>query len=469
MAGAINNVFILPEAFSDFKSGMGFIGVMVSIATICGQIFSFSTYSVLVNWIPKLKDESKEKNLLGFSFSTLLVGIAVFLISFYLGKDVLANWFAADNQILFYDYLVPIIIICVAQIVFLYFSGFLNSRFKSVLVTALQDPFLKITYLIIAVLFLTGYIDYAQLVWSFIFTYVLVAGITFLSSLKLGFRYRLHSKIENAKEVINYSIFSLLDKSAATLILRMDLLMLAFILDLDYVAEYMVAFFIGMVVYIPFKSIQPIGNTLVSKAIGNNDNKELLDIYTKSSFYSLLLGGFIFCAIWINIDEILLVLNEKFRNGKWVILFIGVAKLIQTAGGVNAAIIVYSNKYRFNLILNLALVLLVFVTNLLLIPAFGINGAALATLISLVIHALIKLIFIQIEFKIQPFTANTFKLISVFGVLLFGFWFFPELGLHPIIQGIIKGSLFTAVFLGALKIFRIVPELNSLRDLKNLF
>jgi O-antigen/teichoic acid export membrane protein len=249
----------------------------------------------------------------------------------------------------------------------------------------------------------------------------------------------------------------------------MDTLMVAFILDFDTTAEYILAFFIGNVVYIPFKSIQSIGNSLVSQAFGKSDPSQISDIYVKSAFYSLLFGGFIFCAVWINVDEILLVLNEKFRNGKWVILFIGVAKLVQVAGGVNSAIIVYSEHYKFNLRLNVVLVTITFITNLLLIPTFGMNGAALATLISLTVHAVMKLIFVHHKFTLQPFQANTFKLILTFLVLVFGFSFFPSLGINPIVQGIIKGSIFTVLFIGALKYFKIVPELNSLRDLKSLF
>ncbi len=343
------------------------------------------------------------------------------------------------------------------------------SKLKTVLITALQDPFLKISYLAIAVFYYLEYITYSQLIWLFILSYVLSAAIVFMSSLVNGYKFSISSKFESAKEIFNYGIYSFLDKTAGILILRMDLLMIAFILDLESVAEYTLAFFIGSVVYIPFKSIQSISNPLASKAIGENDQKDLLDLYRKSSFYSLLLGGFIFCAIWINVDDILLVLNEKFRNGKWVILFIGVAKLIQTAGGISGAIIVYSDKFRFNLKLNVILVVFVFLTNLLLIPSYGINGAALATLISLSVHSILKILFIRKEFKIQPFNRKTAQLILTFLGFIAGFSFFPELGLHPIIEGIIKGSLFTFLLVGALKIFKIVPELNSLKDLKKLF
>ncbi len=469
IAGAINNIFVLPEAFSDFKSGMGFVGVMVSIATICGQLFSFSTHNVLVNWIPKSKTESEERKLQGFTFFTLLVGIGIFLVSFLLGNQLLASWYVPEDRVLFNQFLIPIVIICTAQLLFLYFSGYLNSRYKSVLVTALQDPFLKIFYLTLALLYWFDFLSYEMLIWGFILSYIICAVLVFISSLSAGFKLSVTTKIISIKEILSYSIYSLLDKSAATLVLRMDLLMIAFILDLDSVAEYMLAFFIGSVVYIPFKSIQAIGNSLVSKAIGENNDKELLVIYRKSVFYSLLFGGFIFCAIWINVDDVLLVINENFRNGKWVILFIGVGKLVQVSSGVSGAIIVFSEHFKFTLRLNLILVVLTFITNLLLIPSFGINGAALATLISLLIHTALKIWFIRSKFQIQPFTEKTIHLIVLFIALTFSFTFFPELVLHPIIQGIIKGSLFTLLLVGALKVFKIVPELNSLRDVKKLF
>ena len=118
---------------------------------------------------------------------------------------------------------------------------------------------------------------------------------------------------------------------------------------------------------------------------------EIKNIYEKSSLNQLLLGGFIFLIIWLNIDEGLALLPEKFQGGKYVVLYIGLSKLFSVATGVNGQIIVNSKYYRFDLYSNFILLIITIFTNYIFIPEssplseysiVGINGAAFATALS---------------------------------------------------------------------------------------
>tara|TARA_R110002033_G_scaffold1316_1_gene12007 strand:- start:796 stop:1164 length:369 start_codon:yes stop_codon:yes gene_type:complete len=67
------------------------------------------------------------------------------------------------------------------------------------------------------------------------------------------------------------------------------------------------------------------------------------------------------------------------------------------------------------------------ILNVIFIPIYGINGAAYATFIAIVLYNLSKILFVQYAFKMNPFTIETVKvaILIVCCVLLFYFWEFP--------------------------------------------
>jgi O-antigen/teichoic acid export membrane protein len=97
--------------------------------------------------------------------------------------------------------------------------------------------------------------------------------------------------------------------------------------------------------------------------------------------------------------------------------------------GPNAATLIVIGKTKLNLIDNLAGVIGNVVLNLLLIPTFGIIGAATASTLSFVVVNMVKSAQIFRSHKIHPFTRNymhpvlaSIVLISLIYVLLNTFW-----------------------------------------------
>ncbi len=97
-------------------------------------------------------------------------------------------------------------------------------------------------------------------------------------------------------------------------------------------------------------------------------------------------------------------------SGKIVILILGIAKLFDMITSVNELIISYSKYFRFNLFALLVLAVLNVIANLIFIPYFDIAGAALATLLSIVLYNSVKTIFIYTKYRIHPFQGQMFKI-----------------------------------------------------------
>jgi len=139
----------------------------------------------------------------------------------------------------------------------------------------------------------------------------------------------------------------------------------------------------------------------------------------------LIIGLLLFIGIWMNINDLLLFVPEKYQGIQMVFFYIGLSKLIDVSVGVNGAIISTSNYYKYDLYINVFLILIIIVTNIIFIPLYGIVGAAMATSLAILIHNIIKTSVLYSLFKIQPFQINMLKVILVSVLIFYGLNLLP--------------------------------------------
>jgi O-antigen/teichoic acid export membrane protein len=241
--------------------------------------------------------------------------------------------------------------------------------------------------------------------------------------------------------------------------------MIGILLDLNNVAFYTLAFYIGAVTQLPQKAISAIANPLASNAINTNNDKALSEIYKQSSFNQFILGGILFVAIWVSINEVMVLLPEKFSGGKWVVFFIGLSRLFQMATGVSGGILVYSKHFRLNFRLNLILIVLTLVTNYFFIHKgylnMDITGAAIATAITFFIYNLVKIIYVKKYFQISPFSKH-YGIGFLLLLLTMTVYFWEPMRSNMIAAILLKSGLVTIVLLGITIKSGFFPDLTKL-------
>jgi len=241
------------------------------------------------------------------------------------------------------------------------------------------------------------------------------------------------------------------------------MMMIASLLDLEQVAFYTVAFFIGNAIKVPGKSIVSTAIPLISKAWEEKDLKTIQSLYSKSSINQLIIGGVFFLRVWLNIDEIFSLLPNKFSHGKWVVLFIGLSQLFNISTGINGVIIVNSKHYRYDLITNVILVFLTIGTNYFFIPIYGINGAAMATAISVLLFNLIRLVLIKVKMNMHPFSLQTLKTILLLFVVYFLLGLLPNTN-YAFADIIWKSILVFSIFIPTVLYLNLSEDINKIRD-----
>ncbi|MDZ4785236.1 MAG: polysaccharide biosynthesis C-terminal domain-containing protein, partial [bacterium] len=172
---------------------------------------------------------------------------------------------------------------------------------------------------------------------------------------------------------------------------------------------------------------------------------------------------FILIGVWINLDSLFLLMpnGAKYEAGKWVVVIVGIGKLVDMLFGPSSEIIVLSKYYKFNIILILLLAAIVIISNNLLIPRYGIEGAALGSAFALITFNVAKYIFIYVKYKIQPFEITTLKVLIIAALTLAANQFTFPVG-STIIDIILRSILTTVLFGGLVILAKVSPEANEL-------
>jgi O-antigen/teichoic acid export membrane protein len=326
----------------------------------------------------------------------------------------------------------------------------------------INEVFLKFYSMSVLLLHWFGYVDFTTFLQIYLFGYFLKFTILFVIQWKND-RFSLAFSVNDLKlkEILSFGLFVFIGGASVMIVTRVDMIMIGTMIDLEHVAFYTVAFFIGNAIKIPGKSIASISVPLLAKAWEKQDFKQIQTLYSKSSINQLIIGGVFFLCIWINIDEVFSLLPLKFSFGKWVVLFIGLSQLFNISSGVNGAIIVNSRYYRYDLYTNVLLVFITLLTNYIFIPIYGINGAAMATALSVFLFNFIRLVLIKVKMKMHPFSLKTIYTVIIFCVIYFLVNFLPLSG-NVYFDIFWKSVLIIMMYIPAVLYFNLSEDINKL-------
>jgi O-antigen/teichoic acid export membrane protein len=343
-----------------------------------------------------------------------------------------------------------------------------RSELKSVFPAVLREFILRLSTLVTLCMYSFNFLSFSEFVYCWLGLYSL--NVLFLSIylfrfklLNISFGFPLFPNSDIARKMSKYGLVTLLTSSAAILVNRIDVLMLGYYLELENIAFYTVAFFMASLIHIPARSILQIVKPLLAKAWAENNMQEIVNLYRKTALNQLIIGLLLFIGVWMNINDLLLFVPEKYQGIQMVFFYIGLSKLIDVSAGVNGAIISTSNYYKFDLYINLLLIALTVFTNTMFIPLYGIEGAAIATSLSIFIHNIVKTSVLYFVFKIQPFQVNTFKIILVSTCIYASLYFIPfdfidSLILRILIRSFCIIIVYSSVIIG----FKLSEDINQL-------
>jgi len=249
---------------------------------------------------------------------------------------------------------------------------------------------------------------------------------------------------------------------ALLLVTKLDGLMVGSMSTLKMNGVYAIAVNLAAVIEVPTKALYSASISSVARYLADDNHLELDNLYKKVSINLLLVGLLLLGAMLISVDSLFALLPNRgeVAAGKSVLVLLGIAKLVEMATGLNNYMIYYSKYYRYSLLALGVLAVANIGFNLLLIPRFGLNGAAFATLLSIAFYNLISLALVWQKFGLQPFTLKT-PFAGLLALLVFGaVWWVPLSGFHLLDLGL-RSGLYALIFTALVLRLRLSEDMNE--------
>ena len=460
LLGYINTILIFPNFLS--QAEFGFTRLLIAVASLITQFAQLGIPSILIKFFPN-PDEEKQKQAISFGLIVTFIGgliASVLLVAFE--TQILKNY--AEESLLLKDYYLLLIPFFLALLAFNLFDSYLRILFKNSFTAFLNNILLRVLWLIIVLIYGFGYISTAEFLYTYVGGQLLISVLAIIYTAYLHkLKITLYPKISkiSLKEITQFGGFTLLSGLSTFMINRVDIIMLGGYEGLVSIAIYSIAFYMSTVIIVPAKSISRTSAILATQGLRDNDLGKVEDIYRKTATNQLLLGCLIFIGIIVNYQSILAYLPDEYSGSFWAFVFLGGAKVVDTSLGINGSIIINSKYYRFDIVSSIILLVLTVVTNMLFIPVYGLEGAAMATAFSLVLYNLAKYLFVKVQMGLSPFSLPyLFALLLLIPCFLIGLYL-PKINII-FIDIIVRSSIVVAVFVLLNRWLNASPEINAL-------
>ncbi|MEA2042241.1 MAG: oligosaccharide flippase family protein [Bacteroidota bacterium] len=460
--GFVSTGLLMPKVFSPTQVGL--VSLLIALTQIFSTFSNLGFNSVLSRLFPYFRRQEKGHNgILNLGLIVVLLGTALAVSGLLLLKHQIIGGEPEDVLILEnnYQYL-PFLILALS--LFNLFDTYNRMLYDAVSGIFLREVLVRSLNIALIVLFVYDYIDFPTFVLCYVLSYI---APTILIALLLLIRRQFYIPKPNRfiigrlkGRMLSLGFFGILTTFSGVAVMNIDKYMVSYYLGLDATGIYSVTFYFAVLVLMPSRALRKISAIFISEAWKEKRLDTIGEIYRKSTINQLLIAALIFVGIWANIDNIFRIIPD-YSAGIYVILFIGLANIIDMASGVSAGIISLSKDYKVHAYIMIVMIASVIISNMLLIPAYGMNGAAMASMLSVFVTILLRFLFLYFKHGLQPYKIKHLLIIITAAAVLFLNSFLPYLS-NLYIDILVRSSLIGIVFITTAYFLRLSEDANQL-------
>lgn len=460
--GLVNTGILFPRILEPDKIGL--LSWLVAVSAIAAQFSTLGFNNVTSRLFPYFRNEKrKHHGFLIILFCVGMVGFIFALIAFFVAKPFAIEMYRQESPLYtrFIYYLLPLVFF---SLYFNLLDGYNRVMYDVVSGTFFRDIVFKLLTLGGIVLYWQGVIDFSAFLLLYVIAYCLPAVLLFLllwsrGQISFGFEGGFIGS-DLRRSMFSVSFFGILNGLSDKLTNNIDRIMIVAMAGLGANGIYATMANFGVLVSMPSRSLKKIASTVIAEAWKRDDRDVIGKVYSQSGLHQFIAACLLFIGIWVNIDNIFQIVTPRFLAGKYVVLFIGLTHVLNMLSGVSGVVIQNSPHYRVQTYLMITFGCMVLGTNALMIPLWGITGAAVATLVSSFIFNFLKFLFLYRKYRLQPFN---YKYLEVVGVSVFTYivgYVIPQMQWF-VVDIIIRSMVVGVVFVTLIIIFRISDDLNT--------
>lgn len=463
--GAYNMLVLSPKILSTEQ--LGLTRIIADAGLTLAMLCTLGSIPVIYKFFPFYKSYLKKESI-DLPYVTGMLCLAGTIIMIFIGwlcKDIIVRKFSEKSP-LFVEYSYLVYPYSLLMLCFMWMESFAISLHKGVYSNTFREILPRLIFTIILLLFSFSILSERQLYVLFSFSYLIPVILLYILLKKTG-HFRIVPKISSLTtrlggKMASFGLFvfgaqflNLLSKTVDTFIISAKSNN-----GLADTAIFTIATYIVTLMEVPQRSMNSVTIPVLAESWKNKDLDHIGRIYKKSVTNLLVVGLAMFSLLWLNLNNIALFLGKNFNGIEIVILFMGIAKLIDLGTGANSQIIGTSSYWKVDFTTNVIYTIVALPLNYFLISKFGLLGAAYSTLISVTFYNAMRFGFLWYKFGMQPYTKNDLivVLISVISILI--------VSRIPIISNLyldctIRLLAFITLFTPTIYLLKISPQINE--------
>ena len=468
--GFLTQGIFFPNLLS--KAQVGLLSLLISLSLVLAQLSNLGTNGTGGRYFPYFRNAERQHN--GYLFLTsltTLIGFALCVLGLWLARPWIIQNYQTQSA-LFVDYYYLLIPLTLFTVYFTVFDNYARLLYDPVTGTVLQQFVQRLLILLAGVVYWLGWVTFSQflglwLLAFFLQTVLMILGVARDEALFLRRRF-LALDPELRRNLTRYAALTLTTALSSQIILTIDKVMINNTkgLGLEATGVYSIAANFATVIAVPATALYKVSGALIAESWKVNDLKNIFNIYQKSCLNQLIAGCLVFMGVAANLPNVFRFLPAGYEAGYYVILWLGLGKLIDMATGVNGIILNTSRYYAYDSLFFVALTFFTIGVNIYLIPRFGINGAAIGGALATLLYNLARTLFVGFAFRMQPFTWQNLAVV----VLATGVWWISVQVSYPtadapkwrfILDIAWRSALITALFGGLVIALNLSSEVNQ--------
>lgn len=466
--GFLNTLFIATHFLSPEEIGLQ--RILIEAATLLAGLSQLGVTQVGVRFFPYFKTEDRRhRNFFYYLCLLPVLGIALFGFLYFVLRQPVSRYFSAESA-LFTDYYFWVFPLSVIMVYMAVFETYGNVLMRIAFPKMVREVGLRVFTMAAILAYGLHWVSLNGFVVLLTVAYALAVAVDLVYVLWLcPPRGKPHPSTDIRpgirKDIAAYTAFFTLASLANLIVLRMDVFMVSAKMGLEYTAIYSIAYYMAAIIEMPSRSTGTIAMPLIAEAYKQGDRPRLATLYRQIVSNQFLIALLVFLVLWINIKNVYALMpnGAYYGQGIGVVLFIALAKIIESVSMVGGYMLNYSPYYRYSLPFIFLLGGLTIATNLWLIPRLGVNGAAMATLLTIFLYAVMLVVFVAWKIKVHPFSTGMLKALAVTVVVcgLHALW--PCMG-NPVLDAAVRTVVLGGGALAAVYALKVSPEFNGLLE-----
>jgi O-antigen/teichoic acid export membrane protein len=389
----------------------GLYTIALSTATVIASVSVFGLHTAMVRYVAVYSKKKSDDELWGLlQFGT---GVTL-LISTALAIGFFALSYVVADRIYHRPELAPLLQVMAVAVPFMAMGTLFNGAtdgFKKMHYAVIAQNMVQtvVRLVLIGIMFLIGMkAIHAVAIFGLSNVATVVLFLFFLHKefpLNRSLRHVKH----NRREILSFSIPVWISGLLRTFRSNIQILLLGSYYTAAGVGIFNVVGRINLVGRMAFNSIGASARPIIAEIDDESDRDQLADIYQTTGRWAFTVNLPVFLVLMLFSEGILAIFGADFIAGATAMRILAVAELVDALTGICGVIIDMTGQTRLKVTNSTVQLALAIGVNILLIPRFGLLGAAVGALIVNAVINNLRMVQVWYLFRILPFNRTFLK------------------------------------------------------------